>query len=158
MSSWYNASEKDYIFSNLLVFMANHFQVSLSNRYKPQPPQEKIQGQKRVSAFHRSLSTRGSMATSEVHYTGGCAAIAQSVQRWATGWTTGVRFPARVRDFSLNHRVRTGSGAHPALYPMSTGDAFTEGKADHSPPFSAEVKNGGTTPPLPHASAWCLIN
>jgi hypothetical protein len=37
----------------------------------------------------------------------------------ATGITAGVRFPARVRDFSL-HVVHTGSGAHPASYAMVT--------------------------------------
>jgi hypothetical protein len=26
--------------------------------------------------------------------------------------------------------------------------------ADHSDPSSAEVKNGGTIPPLPHTSSW----
>jgi hypothetical protein len=27
-------------------------------------------------------------------------------------------------------------------------------EADHSPPSSAEIKNGGCTPPLPHSSSW----
>jgi hypothetical protein len=27
-------------------------------------------------------------------------------------------------------------------------------KADHSPPSSAEVNNGGDIPPLPHMSSW----
>jgi hypothetical protein len=42
--------------------------------------------------------------------------------------------------------VQTGSEAHPASYPMSTGGPFSGGKArpgrdaDHSPPSSAEVK------------------
>jgi hypothetical protein len=27
-------------------------------------------------------------------------------------------------------------------------------EADHSPPSSAGVKNGGAIPPLPHASSW----
>jgi hypothetical protein len=26
--------------------------------------------------------------------------------------------------------------------------------ADHSPPSSAEVENGGAIPPLPHTSSW----
>jgi hypothetical protein len=50
------------------------------------------------------------------------AAIAQSIQRWATGCTAGVRFPTWARHFSLLHSVQTGSGAHPASYPMGTGD------------------------------------
>jgi hypothetical protein len=37
------------------------------------------------------------------------------------GWTTGVLLPAGTRDFSLLHSVETGSGAHPASYPMSNG-------------------------------------
>jgi hypothetical protein len=30
-------------------------------------------------------------------------------------------FPDRIRDFSLYHRFQTGSGSHPASYPMVTG-------------------------------------
>jgi hypothetical protein len=30
--------------------------------------------------------------------------------------------------------------------------------ADHSPPSSAEVKNGGAIPPLPHKSSWLVLN
>jgi hypothetical protein len=52
----------------------------------------------------------------------------------------------RRKDFPLAC-VQTSSGAHPASYPMCTGGPFPGGKArlgrdaDHSPPFSAEVKN-----------------
>jgi hypothetical protein len=38
------------------------------------------------------------------------------------------RFPAGAGNFFLHHRVQTGSGAHPASYPMGTGDFFPEGK------------------------------
>jgi hypothetical protein len=48
------------------------------------------------------------------------------------------------------HRAQTGYGAHPVSYPMSTGGSVSGGKADHSPPSSAEVKKGGAIPPLPH--------
>jgi hypothetical protein len=50
-------------------------------------------------------------------------AIAQSVQRLATGWTTkGSELESRWRqEFSLFHVVHTGSGVHPASYPMGTG-------------------------------------
>jgi hypothetical protein len=57
-----------------------------------------------------------------------------------------VRSPAGA-DFSSSPCVQTGSGAHPASYPMGTGGSFSGGKvrpgrdADHSPPSSAEVKN-----------------
>jgi hypothetical protein len=48
--------------------------------------------------------------------------------------------PDRGRGFSSSVWVQTGSGAHPASYPMGTGDPFSGGKArpgrhaDHSPP------------------------
>jgi hypothetical protein len=57
-----------------------------------------------------------------------------------------VRSPTGA-DFSSSPCVQTGSGAHPASYPMGTGGSFPGGKvrpgrdADHSPPSSAEVKN-----------------
>jgi hypothetical protein len=51
-----------------------------------------------------------------------------------------VRFQAGAGNFSLHHRVQTGSGALPASYPMGTRGSFPGGKADHSPPSSAEVK------------------
>jgi hypothetical protein len=47
----------------------------------------------------------------------------------ATGWTTGVRFPAEAKNSSLRHRVQTGFQAHPASYPMGTGVSFPGGKA-----------------------------
>jgi hypothetical protein len=77
----------------------------------------------------------------------------------ATGWTAGARFPARTRVFSLLHSVHTGSRAHPASYPMGTGALSLEIKlagreADHSSPYSVEVKNGGAMPLLPHMSSW----
>jgi hypothetical protein len=50
-------------------------------------------------------------------------------------------------NFSLHHRVQYGSGAHPSLYPMSTGggglslEVKQPGReANNSPPSSAEVK------------------
>jgi hypothetical protein len=58
-----------------------------------------------------------------------------------------VRSPTEAEDFSSSPCVQTGSGAHPASYPMGTGGSFPGSKArpgldaDHSPPSSAEVKN-----------------
>jgi hypothetical protein len=40
-----------------------------------------------------------------------------------------VRFPAGAENFCLYHRVRNGSGAHPASYPMITRGSFPGGKA-----------------------------
>jgi hypothetical protein len=39
---------------------------------------------------------------------------------------------------------------HSVSYPIGTGLKRPERVADHSLPSSAEVKNGGATPPLPH--------
>jgi hypothetical protein len=41
----------------------------------------------------------------------------------------GFRLLAWTRDFSLPHNVQTGSGAHPAFYPMVTGAYFLWTKA-----------------------------
>jgi hypothetical protein len=56
-----------------------------------------------------------------------------------------VRFPAGAGNFSLHHRVQTGSGAHAASYPVGTRGSFPGVKrpgheADHLPPSSAEIK------------------
>jgi len=36
----------------------------------------------------------------------------------------GVRVPTGAGNFSLHHRVQTGSGVHPTSYSMGTGGAF----------------------------------
>jgi hypothetical protein len=85
--------------------------------------------------------------------------IAQSVWRRDTGWKVRLRFPVGTSDFSLLCCVQAGSEAHPAFLPMDTGAHSPEAKrpgrvADHSPPSSAEIKNGGAMPPFPHMSSW----
>jgi hypothetical protein len=75
-----------------------------------------------------------------------------------------VRFEAGAGVYSPRHRVQTGSRAHPASYPMTTVVLSSEVKrqereAGHSPPSSAEVKNGWSytsTPPYVFLE-WCLI-
>jgi hypothetical protein len=57
----------------------------------------------------------------------------------------GFRIPEEAGNFSLHHRVQTGSGAHPASYPMCAGNLplgvkRLRRKAVYSPPSSAEVK------------------
>jgi hypothetical protein len=71
-----------------------------------------------------------------------------------------VRSPTGA-DFSSSPCVQTGSGAHPASYPMVTGGLSPGGKArpgrdaDHSPPSNAEVKNEQELYLLsPHAPPW----
>jgi hypothetical protein len=75
------------------------------------------------------------------------------------GWTAVVRLLAL--NFSLLRSVhQTGSAAHPASYNNGYQGLFHKGvkrpgrEADHSPPSSAEVTNGGVTPPLPNISSW----
>jgi hypothetical protein len=47
----------------------------------------------------------------------------------ATGWTAGVQFPARTRDFSLFCSVQTGTGAQAASYPKAAADSYHRDKA-----------------------------
>jgi hypothetical protein len=57
--------------------------------------------------------------------------VAQSVWRLATGCTfEGSEFESRYsQDFCLLHVVQTGSGVHPASYPVGTVGCFPGGKA-----------------------------
>jgi hypothetical protein len=52
-------------------------------------------------------------------------------QRYSAGLGdgSGVREPAGVGSFTLHHRDQTGSGAHPASYPMGTRGSFLGAKA-----------------------------
>jgi hypothetical protein len=43
---------------------------------------------------------------------------------WRRAWVL-----AEAGNFSRHHRVQTGSGVHPASYPMGTRGSFPEGKA-----------------------------
>jgi hypothetical protein len=59
---------------------------------------------------------------------------------------------------SLFHVIQISSGAHPASYPMGTGDSFLGVKrpgreADHSPP-TTEVKKTWTYTSTPHTPSW----
>jgi hypothetical protein len=51
------------------------------------------------------------------------------VQRWATCWMIGLRVPVGAGIFSLHRHIQTGSGAHPASYPVGTRGYFTGDKA-----------------------------
>jgi hypothetical protein len=42
---------------------------------------------------------------------------------------SGVRLSVGAGNFSLLHRVQAGSEAHPASYPVGTGDSFPGDKA-----------------------------
>jgi hypothetical protein len=61
-------------------------------------------------------------------------------------WDRGF-IPRKSESFAVLHSFQTGSGAHPASYPMGTGGSFPSGvkrqgrEADPSPPSSTEVMN-----------------
>jgi hypothetical protein len=63
------------------------------------------------------------------------------------------------KRFSLGLDLETGSGSLPSSCKMGTG-AISPGikrlvlEADHSPPFSTKVKNGGAIRPHCHTSSW----
>jgi len=59
-----------------------------------------------------------------------------------------------VLFFNSLRSVQTGSGSHPASYPMGTGS-----KAGHSHASSAEVKIRGATAPLPQYvfTTWYVV-
>jgi hypothetical protein len=81
----------------------------------------------------------------------------ESVHQRAIGWTAGVRFP-RGQDCSVLHSVQTGSGPTNAPNQWVSGTVSLEVKrqereTDHSPPFSAEVENGGAIHSLHYTSS-----
>jgi hypothetical protein len=62
----------------------------------------------------------------------------------------GVRFPGGPRDFSITSTPSLGPTQPPI---QGVPGVKQQGrKADHSPPSSAEVKNGRATPPFLHTS------
>jgi hypothetical protein len=89
-----------------------------------------------------------------------------SVVSIATGYgldDQGVEFEFRWgQNFFLLHFVQTALGAHPASYPIIIGGSLpgvkrTGHEAGYSPPSSAEVKNSGAIPPLPHKPSWLSV-
>jgi hypothetical protein len=69
-----------------------------------------------------------------------------------------VRFPVGDQNFSLFHRVQTGSGAQAASFTIGTGLKQPGREVDHSPP-SSKVKNTWryTSTPQYVFMAWCLV-
>jgi len=57
------------------------------------------------------------------------AGIAQGYSAGLRAGWSGVRVPAGNGNYSLNHRVQTGSGAHPASCPMGSRGSFLGDKA-----------------------------
>jgi hypothetical protein len=76
----------------------------------------------------------------------------------ATGWTAGVRFPARqeIYLFSTESRPVLESTQPPVQWvpgAISSRVKRPGCEADHSPPSGAEVKNDETIPSLTHTSS-----
>jgi hypothetical protein len=73
--------------------------------------------------------------------------------------------PLYVMPFPVFHGPQTGSGTHPASYPMGTTGSSPEVKrqrreANRSATSSAEIKKCGAISSLPHMPSWhraCLI-
>jgi hypothetical protein len=71
----------------------------------------------------------------------------------------GVRVSAGAGNFSLHHRVQTGSGIHPPSYPMGTRGSFPGVKRPwreslHSPPCSADVTKAWCYTSTPNTPLW----
>jgi hypothetical protein len=89
--------------------------------------------------------------------------IAQSVWRQAMGWTAGVRFLAGEEIFLYSTESRPALGPTQPSIQWIPKAASSEVKrpvreSDHSPPSSAEVKNGGAIPPLPIRLRGVMLN
>jgi len=67
------------------------------------------------------------------------------------GWTTGFRFPTEAGNFSLLHRFQAGSGAHPASYPVGTGQGLKLIAHVQLVPW---LKMRGAISPLPDTTSW----
>jgi hypothetical protein len=72
--------------------------------------------------------------------------------------------PGRAGNFSLHHRVQTGSGAHPASYPMGTRDSFPGGWSGRGVNLTTHLhlvprsRMRGAIPPLQYAfMVWCTV-
>jgi hypothetical protein len=87
-----------------------------------------------------------------------CMTLYQLLQRRASGWMTGTRFPAGAKIFLFSTASRPGLG--PTQTQTQYRDLFLRGvkrpgpDADHSAPSSAEVENGRAMPRQLHKSSW----
>jgi hypothetical protein len=92
--------------------------------------------------------------------------VTQSVWRLGYRLDDQGAIPGRDNDgnFSLHHSVQTGSGAHPASYPMGIQGSYLGSKAAgawkyHSLPTRAKVKNAWsyTVTPQQLFLEWYLV-
>jgi hypothetical protein len=82
------------------------------------------------------------------------AELAQWIQRRAANWTAGIRFPQRGKLFLSTPQRQERAWVPLSLLSLSLGVQRPRHEADQSLPSCAQVKNGGTIPPLPHTSSW----
>jgi hypothetical protein len=72
------------------------------------------------------------------------------------GKFTSITFPVRAGNFSPHHCIQTGSGSHPASYPMGISGSFPGGKAAGVVMFTTHLhlvpnsRMREAIPPLPH--------
>jgi hypothetical protein len=83
----------------------------------------------------------------------------QPVQWQTTAWTAGIRFPTETSFLSAAHNFLTDSVSAKQHYRWHDGlpcliDLALMPEPDHALPPSAEVKNRGAMPPLPHTFLW----
>jgi hypothetical protein len=70
------------------------------------------------------------------------------------GWTAGVRFPAGTKDFLFSTASRPALERTKPSIQRVLGVKRPGRDDNQSLPSSAQVKNGGAMPPLPHTSSW----
>jgi hypothetical protein len=78
-------------------------------------------------------------------------------------WKAGVPLPAGAGIFLFCSASRSALGPTQSPIqritgPVSPGETHPEREADHSPPSSAEIKNGGAIPPLPIRLHGLVLN
>jgi hypothetical protein len=81
------------------------------------------------------------------------AGTAQLKYSWTIGWEVGGSIPRRDEECFLLHSIQTGSGPHPASYPVGAESSFPWVKSGLGLQYAIYT----STPP--HVfMAWCLIN
>jgi hypothetical protein len=80
------------------------------------------------------------------------AHVLKSRRRWSQEFASTI-CTLDPHDTASYHGVLTGYGAHNEYVERCLQWSKVAG-AEHSPPFSAEVQNGGAKPPLRNVSSW----
>jgi hypothetical protein len=75
-----------------------------------------------------NLSIVGKCTLVNIHDTSWCSSVSME-SRLQDEWPVSVPGRGNDRTFSFYHYVQTGSGAHPATYPMGTRNSYPMGKA-----------------------------